>query len=203
MPYIANTDEDRRQMLAAIGVETMDELWEKAGVLTPAPDMDLPPGLSEFEVIRHLSGLASFNGNELSCFLGCGFYDHIIPAAVGDIISRTEFLTSYTPYQPEASQGTLQAVYEYQSHICRLTGMDVSNASLYDGGTALFEAMMMGIRAAKKRNKAILAGTVSPIYRDMMRCYSENLDVDLTIQSLPADGLALPALVEPVAGVGR
>ncbi len=186
MPYIANTDDDRREMLAAIGLESMDELWAQAGITAPPPDLSIPEGKSEYEVTRYLAGLADKNANDLTCFIGSGFYDHHIPAAVREIIGRTEFYTSYTPYQPEASQGTLQAVYEYQSAICRLTEMDVSNASLYDGGTALFEAMMMGVRASRKRRKAVLAGTVSPIYREMIRCYSQNLDVELAISDTPA-----------------
>ncbi len=187
MPYIANTDQDRNEMLETIGIPSIDELWKQAGINTPEPEFNLPHGKSEFEVSRYLAGLADRNAHDLVSFLGSGFYDHFIPAAVGDVVSRTEFLTSYTPYQPEASQGTLQAIYEYQSHICRLTGMEVANASLYDGGTALFEAMMMGVRASRARRKAVLAGTVSPIYREMIRCYSQNLDVDLDITSIPAD----------------
>ncbi len=190
MPYIANTDEDRRQMLDAIGVDSMEELWDSAEVGNKPIAIDLPPGLSEFEVTRKLAGLAEKNGTDLTCFLGCGFYDHFIPAAVGDVIGRTEFLTSYTPYQPEASQGTLQAIYEYQSYICRLTGMDVANASMYDGGTAFFEAMMVAIRTHRKRKHAVIAGTISPIYRDMLRCYCSNLHVDEEIQPLPNEGTA-------------
>ena len=188
MPYIANTDEDRREMLETIGLESMEALWESACVGNSPVSIDLPSGLSEFEVTRKLAGIAHKNRNDLTCFLGCGFYDHFIPAAVGDVIGRTEFLTSYTPYQPEASQGTLQAIYEYQSHICRLTGMDAANASMYDGGTALFEAMMMAIRTQRKRKHAIVAGTISPIYRDMIRCYCANLDVEVQIQDLPDTG---------------
>ncbi len=186
MPYIANTDDDRREMLAAIGVGSMDQLWTAAGVTNPKPELNLPEGLSEYEVTQYLAGLADKNAHDLVCFIGSGFYDHFIPAAVNEIIGRGEFYTSYTPYQPEASQGTLQAVYEYQSAICRLTEMDVANASLYDGGTALFEAMMMGVRISRgKRRKAVLAGTVSPIYREMIRCYSQNLDVELVISETP------------------
>lgn len=184
MPYVANTDTDRREMLSTIGVATVDELWRRAGIHQSQPRLNIPEGKSEYEVVRYLSELAAKNADDLICFLGIGYYDHFIPATVAEITRRNEFYTAYTPYQPEASQGTLQAVFEYQSAICRLTNMDVSNASLYDGGTALFEAMMMGVRIARRR-KAILAGTVSPIYKEMIRCYSRNLDVELVLSAAP------------------
>ena len=189
MPYIANTDQDRASMLKYIGVGSIDELWEKADVTLPKPDLSkIPEGKSEYEVTRYLAGLAEKNADDLVSFLGVGYYDHTIPAAVAEITGRNEFYTAYTPYQPEASQGTLQSMYEYQSAICRLTGMDVANASLYDGGTALFEAMMMAIRATRRR-KVILAGTVSPIHREMIKCYSRNLDIELTISNTPSDNV--------------
>lgn len=179
MPYIANTDSERKQMLRNIGVESIEELWKKTSVPDEKINLkNLPSGKSEFEVTKHLRHLASLNASELVNFMGSGYYDHIIPAAVRTISGRSEFYTAYTPYQPEASQGTLQAIYEYQSAICRLTDMPVSNASLYDGGTALFEAMMMAVRKTRRR-QAVLSGAVSPIFREMIRCYSSNLDVDL------------------------
>ena len=179
MPYIPNTDSDVAEMLAAVGCESIDELLEKAGILNEKPSLDgLPSGRSEFETSTYLSTLASLNATNLTNFLGSGFYDHIIPAAVGAITGRSEFYTAYTPYQPEASQGTLQAIYEYQCAVCRLTGMPVANASMYDGGTALFEGMMLAVRATRKR-EAVISGAVSPIYREMIRCYCSNLDVNL------------------------
>jgi glycine dehydrogenase subunit 1 len=179
MPYIANTDEDRREMLETIGCSSVEELWKAAGVDFPVPDLsDIPKGLSEYEVVRYLQGLANRNSFQLVNFLGSGYYDHAIPAVVSEVLGRSEFYTAYTPYQPEASQGTLQAMYEYQSSICRLTGLPVSNASLYDGGTALFEAMMMAVRVTRRR-RAVISGAVSPIFREMIRCYSRNLDVEL------------------------
>ncbi len=188
MPYIANTDSDRTQMFETIGVDDMDHLWRDAGVTGDKPELSgIPEGRSEYEVTRYLAGLAKRNASDLVVFLGSGFYDHFIPSAVAEITGRNEFYTSYTPYQPEASQGTLQAMYEYQSSICRLTAMEVSNASLYDGGTALFEAMMMGIRITRRR-KTILAGTVSPIYKEMIKCYTSNLDIELVISNSPTDG---------------
>ncbi|MFC1643934.1 aminomethyl-transferring glycine dehydrogenase subunit GcvPA, partial [Candidatus Omnitrophota bacterium] len=142
-----------------------------------ARSFDLPPGKSEMEVERYLRDLAKKNATDLVTFVGGGFYEHYIPAAVDAITSRSEFYTAYTPYQPEASQGMLQAIYEYQSCICRLTDMEVSNASLYDGGTALYEAAMMAIRITG-RNKIIMDGGVSPIYRKMMYCYTSNLSIE-------------------------
>jgi glycine dehydrogenase subunit 1 len=166
-------------MFETVGCKDFNDLWEKAGIKAPPPNLEsLPPGKSEFEVMQHLRKLAQVNASELTNFVGGGYYDHIIPAAVGEITGRSEFYTAYTPYQPEASQGTLQAIYEYQSAICRLTSMPVSNASLYDGGTALFEAMMMAVRISRKR-QAVISEAVSPIFRKMIHCYSSNLDVEL------------------------
>jgi glycine dehydrogenase subunit 1 len=181
MPYLPLTANEEQEMLAAVGAASMTELWRQALGDEPAPELKgLPRGASEFEVTRYLAGLAARNATDLVCFLGSGFYDHFIPAAVGEIAGRGEFYTAYTPYQPEASQGTLQAIYEYQSVICRLTGMEVANASMYDGGTALFEAMMMAVRITGRR-RAVLCGSVSPIYREMLRCYCSNLDVELRV----------------------
>ena len=186
MPYIANTDSDRATMLQEIGCSSLAELWKNAGVDEEVPSLnDIPEGVSEYEVSSYLSNLAQKNATDLINFLGSGYYDHLIPAAVGDVTGRSEFYTAYTPYQPEASQGTLQAIYEYQSAICRLTGMPVANASMYDGGTALFEAMMMAVRVTRKR-RAVITGAVSPIYREMIRCYSSNLDIELI--EIPSDG---------------
>jgi glycine dehydrogenase subunit 1 len=179
LPYIANTDFDRQEMLGTIGCRDIDELWKKAEVTHSAPSLDnIPEGKSEFEVTEKLKNLASRNASHLVNFMGGGYYDHLIPAAVSEITGRSEFYTAYTPYQPEASQGTLQAIYEYQSQICRLTSMPVANASLYDGGTALFEAMMMAVRITRRR-QAVISGAVSPIFRKMIHCYSSNLDIEL------------------------
>jgi len=179
MPYIANTGEDRRRILKTIGFESIDHLLKAAGI--PSGDTDfssVPDGMSEFEVLTKIQKLSHQNSVGLVNFLGAGYYDHIIPATVSAIVSRSEFYTSYTPYQPEASQGTLQAIYEYQTAISRLTEMEVVNASMYDGGTALFEAMMMAVRVTGKR-KAVISKAVSPIFREIIRCYSDNLDIEL------------------------
>jgi glycine dehydrogenase subunit 1 len=187
MPFISNTPQQQEQMLAEIG-RTMDELFGDIPEELRAESFNLLPGLSEQGVRNRLMELAEKNATNLTCFLGGGFYDHFIPAAVHAITSRSEFYTAYTPYQPELSQGTLQAIYEYQSIICRLTEMEVANASLYDGGTALYEAMMMALRITS-RNKVIIDDSVNPIYRVMIRSYTKNLQIDLE-QTCCEEGLA-------------
>ena len=202
MPYVANTDDDRQAMLQTLGCSNMDELWQKIGLDQTPPTLDVPDGKSEYDVICQLDELARSNAHDLTCFVGSGFYDHYVPAVVGEILGRGEFYTAYTPYQPEALQGTLQATYEFQSAICRLTQMQFANASLYDGGSAMVEAMLMGIRAHRgRRRKAVLCGTVSPIYREMIRCYSQNLDIELVITDPPqtettTDMAALEAAID-------
>ncbi|MHC4508904.1 MAG: aminomethyl-transferring glycine dehydrogenase subunit GcvPA, partial [Planctomycetota bacterium] len=187
MPFISNTAQQQEQMLAEIGL-TMDDLFGDIPAEFRAREFELPPGLSEQQVRKRLGELADKNATDLTCFLGGGFYDHFIPAAVHSMISRSEFYTAYTPYQPELSQGTLQAIYEYQSMICRLTDMEVANASLYDGGTALYEAMMMALRITG-RNKVIIDDSVNPIYRVMIGSYTQNLRIELE-QTCCEDGLA-------------
>lgn len=177
MPFIANTDEQRKQMLAEIGL-TMDELFSDIPSKLRCGRLNLPEGLTEQEVRGVLAEMAGKNSIDLTLFLGGGFYDHFIPSAVYSIVSRSEFYTAYTPYQPEVSQGILQAIYEYQSMICRLTEMDVSNASLYDGGTAMYEAMMTALRITG-RNKVIIDDSVNPIYRVMIESYTKNLSIEL------------------------
>jgi len=187
MPFIPNTLQQQREMLAEIGL-TMNELFGDIPNELMAESFELKEGLSEQQVRNHLTELASKNSVGLTCFLGGGFYDHFIPAAVQAIVSRSEFYTSYTPYQPELSQGTLQSIYEYQSAICRLTDMEVANASLYDGGTAIYEAIMMALRITK-RNKVIIDDSVNPIYRVMVDTYTRNLKIELQ-QTENKEGLA-------------
>jgi glycine dehydrogenase subunit 1 len=177
MQFIANTEEQRRQMLAEMGV-TREQLFSDIPPELMCRSFNLPHGLSEQQVREKLAEMAGKNSIDLTCFLGGGFYDHFIPAAVYSIISRSEFYTAYTPYQPELSQGTLQAIYEYQSAICRLTETEAANASLYDGGTAMYEAMMMALRVTG-RNKVIIDDSVNPIYRVMIHSYTRNLSIDL------------------------
>jgi len=187
MPFISNTPEQQKQMLADIGL-TMDELFADIPAELMAKSFDLPAGASEQQVRERLAELSDKNSTDLICFLGGGFYDHFIPAAVNSIISRGEFYTAYTPYQPELSQGTLQAIYEFQSAICRLTEMEVANASLYDGGTAVYEAMMMALRITG-RNKVVIDDSVNPIYRVMIHSYTRNLRIELE-ETHCKDGLA-------------
>jgi len=177
MAYVSNTEEERRAMLDALGLRNVEELFNDIPPELRCGALDIPEGRSELAVHRHLHWLSEKNATHLTLFLGGGFYDHYTPAAVDALLRRGEFSTPYTPYQAEVSQGTLQAIYEYQTAICRLTAMEVSNAGLYDGGTALYEAMMMALRITG-RNKIIMDSGVSPIYRNMLHCYTSNLKVD-------------------------
>lgn len=177
MSYVPHTDEEIKQMLEVIGVSSIDELFKDIPQSLRAKSFNIPSGKSEFEVTQKLRHLSTKNATGLVNFVGAGFYDHIIPAAVDAIASRSEFYTAYTPYQPECSQGWLQAIYEYQSMVCELTGLDVSNASLYDGGTALYEAAMMAIRLTG-RNKIIMDSGVNLIYRTMLYTYTSNLSIE-------------------------
>ncbi len=191
MPFFPNTDEERREMLREIGVQNFEELLSSIPTQVRLRDgMALPEPLSEMEVMNELQALALRNSgaSEMVSFLGGGAYDHFIPAAVNAILSRSEFYTAYTPYQAEVSQGTLQAIYEYQTMICNLTGMDASNASLYDGGSALAEAALLAIRHTDRR-ELVIAGKVHPRYLDIVRTYTQSWDV--LLQQVPlSDGRA-------------
>ena len=177
MNYIANTDLQRREMLKTCGVRSIDDLFVAIPDKLRPRSFRLPQGRSELEALTYFEKLADQNYSHLICFVGGGFYDHFIPAAVDALASRSEFYTAYTPYQPELSQGTLQAIYEYQTDICRLTDLDVSNASLYDGGTALYEACQMAVNTTGRR-KVIMDGGVNPIYRKMLYSYTANLSIE-------------------------
>ncbi|MEJ2111252.1 MAG: aminomethyl-transferring glycine dehydrogenase subunit GcvPA [Acidobacteriota bacterium] len=177
MNYVPNTKKQQAEMLRACGVDSMEELFAVIPEELRAKSFDLPRGKSEMEVLSYLKGLAHRNYSHLVYFLGGGIYDHFIPTAVDTLAGRGEFYTSYTPYQPECSQGTLQAIYEYQTQICRLTEMDVSNASLYDGGTALCEACSMAL-VATGRNRIVMDSGVNPVYRTMLRTYTANLSIE-------------------------
>lgn len=203
MPYITNTDQQRAEMLNAIGL-TAEDLFADIPKELLCGTLNLPDGLSEQQVRTRLAELAAKNYIHLTCFLGGGFYDHFIPSAVYDLAGRSEFYTAYTPYQPEISQGTLQATYEFQSMICRLTDMEAANASMYDGGTALYEAMMMALRLTR-RNKIIMDDSLNPIYRVMIQSYTRNLNIEL-IETTNVEGLAnreaiLAALDDKTAAV--
>ncbi len=207
MSYVPHTDADRAEMLAAIGVDTIADLFQDIPERLRFPELRLPAPLSEQEVRARLAELAEANTHtgQLPAFLGAGAYAHYTPAAVGYINQRGEFLTAYTPYQPELSQGTLQGIYEYQTMICQLYDMDVSNASMYDGATALAEGMLMTIGATRRR-KFVVAGTLHPAYRQVLATYTSGLHVEIVEApfdpvTLRTDPAALRALAEGAACV--
>jgi glycine dehydrogenase subunit 1 len=185
-PYLPNTDADRRAMLGEIGVASVDELFQDIPEKLRHTQFSLPPPLSELELKRELRQLAESNANleDYACFLGAGSYRHFVPSVVDHIIGRSEFYTAYTPYQAEVSQGTLQPVYEYQSLVCQLTGMDVSNAAMYDGSTAAAEAAVMAC-IVSKRNKVAVLDTVNPTYREVIDTYVEGRD--LAVETIESD----------------
>lgn len=183
MSYIPHTDEDRAAMLKEIGVESIDELFTAIPEEYRFPSLDLPEPMSELELTAELEALSTFNvsANEYAIFLGAGAYHHFSPALVNQILLRGEFFTAYTPYQPEVSQGTLQAIFEFQSMISYLTGMDAANASHYDGATALAEAVTMAIAQHRgKRKKVVLSPTIHPQYREVVRTYHQNTGVQFS-----------------------
>jgi len=185
MPWIPTTADEQKDMLAALGAASIDDLFDTIPPELRLSEWNLPPGISEMSVRARLDALAARNCPGNVCFMGGGVYDHFIPSAVDALSSRSEFYTAYTPYQPEAAQGTLQSIYEYQSAICRLTAMEVANASLYDGGTAVFEAATMSSRLTK-RFKVLCHPSLNPIYKRMLLTHTANLSFE--ILDVPADG---------------
>lgn len=175
--YTPHTEEEISAMLKTIGVSSVEELFQDIKPTYRPKSFNIPKGKSELEVLAYFKKLASLNCSTIIKFLGAGFYDHYIPSVIDALSSRSEFYTAYTPYQPECSQGTLQAIYEYQSAICALTGMDIANASLYEGGTALYEAAMMAIRTTGRR-RIVVDGGVNPIYRKILYAYMSNLSIE-------------------------
>lgn len=179
MDYVPMTGAERAQMLERIGVARIEELFED---VPPAVrlrrDLEIPRGMSEAELVVHMRSLAAKNADldRYACFLGAGAYDHLVPAAVRHILARTEFYTAYTPYQPEVSQGTLQVIFEYQTLVCRLTGLDVANASMYDGASATAEAALVAV-AHTGRRRVLVSSAVHPEYRRTMATYLGNQDV--------------------------
>ena len=180
LPYLPNTDADRSLMLREIGVSSIEELFEDVPERARHVRFNLPPALSELELKEELRQLSNLNANldNYACFLGVGAYRHFIPSIVDHIIGRSEFYTAYTPYQPEASQGTLQTIYEYQSLVCQLAGMEVSNAGMYDGSTAAAEAAVMAC-VMTKRGKVGILNTVSPTYREVIDTYVGGRDLSV------------------------
>ena len=181
-PYIPHTETDEREMLAVIGADSIDALFREIPdnlQVTPG-SLDLPPQLDEARLMAHLTELAARNVDlaKTVCFLGAGIYDRYIPATVGTVISRGEFLTAYTPYQPEASQGYLQTIYEFQSMVAEIYGMDLANASMYDGATALAEAAIMAT-AIRNRDRVAVSAGVHPHYRQVLRTYCWAMGVEV------------------------
>jgi glycine dehydrogenase subunit 1 len=196
--YIPHTERDRREMLDAIGIGSVEDLFEgiPAECRLSEP-LRLPPPLSEPDLIRHLEELQA---PVLSSFMGAGAYRHFIPAVVSHLVSRSEFYTAYTPYQPEISQGTLQGIFEYQTLICQLTGMEVSNASMYDGASSLAEAVLMAGRVTK-RSKVLVSEAVHPEYRKVIRTYmdpgeQEVIPVPYDMETGRTDGKSLLGLLD-------
>ncbi|QQO10953.1 aminomethyl-transferring glycine dehydrogenase subunit GcvPA [Breznakiella homolactica] len=190
MPYIPVTDSQREAMLRKLGIASSDALFSEIPGDLRFPELAIGEGLSETEVLREIASLAELNADAdgFRWFLGGGAYDHFVPAAVGALSSRGEFVTAYTPYQPEVSQGTLQAIFEYQSMVAELTGMEVVNASHYDGATALAEAILMALRNTEGRNRILIPEGIHPEYRTVLDTYLAAFDVTVeTYRSSPAE----------------
>ena len=197
-PYIPHTEEDIRQMLKAVGVSSVDALFEGIpGEVRLQRPLELPAPLAESDLLRDMKRLAGRNATVEShvSFLGGGAYNHFIPAVVDHLVSRSEFTTAYTPYQPEISQGTLQAIFEFQTMICQLTGMDVANASMYDGASACAEAVLMAMRATRRR-RVLMSQALHPHYRETVRTYCQCLDVDLVEVPWDEAGKASPQALD-------
>jgi glycine dehydrogenase subunit 1 len=189
MAYIANTPDDVRVMLGAIGLESIDQLFD----MIPREfrlqrPLAIPEALCELELTRQVGELLARNqgADRRPCFLGAGSYDHFIPAVVDSLAARGEFYSAYTPYQPEASQGTLQATFEYQTLVTQLTGVDLSNASLYDGGSAVAEAVLMSLTVTGRRGRVVTPTSVHPEYREILTTYLANLEPKLVTVPAPA-----------------
>jgi len=187
--FLPTSDADRLEMLRAIGVSSVEELFASIPAEVRQPP-NLPPPLSEIEVRRLLGSLARRNANarDTAFFLGAGIYNHSISAVSDQMLYRAEWLTSYTPYQPEVSQGTLQSIFEFQTHICLLTGLDVANASLYEGASALVEALLMASRLSRGRTRAVLSAGIHPEYRETVRTYFSSLGFTSVEVPVGSDG---------------
>ena len=184
MTYSPHTDADRAAMLEAVGVASLDDLFEDIPASVRASEWDMPPALVEQDVRAELARLAGRNRIPEVSFLGAGVYRHLIPSVVGEVIGRPEFATSYTPYQPEVSQGTLQSIYEFQSLICELTGMEVATASHYDGATATAEAALMACRLTR-RSKVVVSAGVNPDFRRVLETYCSGPGIEVV--TVPID----------------
>ncbi len=200
MPYVPHTAEDIQAMLKVIGANSVDDLFADLPENVRLQDaLDIPDGLCEEEVLRYFKKAAGKNHgqDQLTSFLGGGVYDCAIPAAVDAIIGRSEFLTAYTPYQPEVSQGTLQVIYEWQTFMCRLTGLDVANASMYDGATALGEAVLVALAATRKKT-VVLPETLNPRYGRVVATMMRGMNVTVLVAPAGPDGTTDPAGLEKI-----
>jgi glycine dehydrogenase subunit 1 len=202
MPFIPHTEDDVRAMLETIGAESIEALFEEIPASLRCPPLDVPEGLNEAAVGRLMHARAAQDGQPL-CFAGAGAYDHHVPAAVWELVTRGEYYTAYTPYQAEASQGTLQVLYEYQTMMTRLTGLAVSNASLYDGASALAEAVLMAVRGNRKAksHRILVPRSLHPAYRKTVRTIVHNQGIELVeVPFDAAGGHTTVAALEAVAG---
>jgi glycine dehydrogenase subunit 1 len=204
MRFAPHTDDDIDQMLEAIGLSSVDQLFDRIpeAVRLDRP-LALPDGVSEMEIQADLEALAARNRStdDLVCFAGAGAYDHYVPAVVWPLAGRSEFYTSYTPYQPELSQGVLQVLFEFQSMICELTGLEVSNASLYDGATALAEAVNLA-RSTPSRGRVLVSAAVDPRYVETLRTYGRGAGYEPELFDVVEGRGGSPGLGDAVAGVG-
>jgi glycine dehydrogenase subunit 1 len=198
--FLPASDAERREMLAAIGVPSIDALFASVPQAV-RQEPDLPAPLSEIEIRRFLGGLAARNADARSTafFLGGGLYHHYTSAIADQMLYRAEWLTAYTPYQPEVSQGTLQSIFEFQTHICLLTGLEVANASLYEGASALVEALLMAERLTKGRRRAVLSAGIHPEYRETVRSYFVNLGLEVVEVPLSEAGTTDAAALREAA----
>ncbi len=186
MTWVPTTDREREEMLETIGLDSIEDLFASIPAELRLKDWDVPPGMSEMAVRALMTRIAEKNTSDAVCFMGGGYYDHYIPAAVDALAGRSEFYTAYTPYQPECAQGTLQSIYEYQTAICRLTEMEFANASLYEGGTAVFEAATMSMRITK-RSRVVVHESLNPRYLKQLETHTASLNVELLSGDNPAD----------------
>ena len=200
--YFPHTEDDLQAMLAKVGVDSLDALYAQIPEsIRFQGDYQLPSAMSEMEVRRTFELLGPQN-KQLTCFAGLGVYDHYTPSVIPSLLQRSEFLTSYTPYQAEISQGTLHYIFEYQSMMAELTGMDISNASMYDGMTACAEAMMMAVAAGKKQNKVLVSATVSPKTREVLDTYAQHHGIEL--ETIPAkDGITQLSIINSQLSIGN
>lgn len=199
MKYTPHTNEQVKEMLDVIGLEKESDLFSSVPQELQVHGIDLPEGLDEFSTFEKFKALAAKNVTNKTIFMGGGYYDHVVPSAVDALAGRSEFYTAYTPYQAEASQGTLGVLYEYQSMVCELSGMDVSNASMYDGASALAESALMAVRISRKRNKILIDGGINPTYIEVVKTYLAFRDIEfevIDVKDLKTDRDAVLAKID-------